>query len=176
MLVVSLLGRNWFNTALRVSPLAWARRGRRTCTIVCFVQFTNSCLRVCYHQVMLFRLYVSSLFRCKDKPFLAIAQLFLPFFYMLVPKNQGWRLSRLSFCLFSKVLALKKISLQRHLSWVKLSHACARKYYKGISTGRRHDEPDGQNGRCRHSRRDGHILPRHRVFLRFKVRNECCMG
>lgn len=80
MLVVSLLGRNWFNTALRVSPLAWARRGRRTCTIVCFVQFTNSCLRVCYHQVMLFRLYVSSLFRCKVKPFLAIAQLFLPFF------------------------------------------------------------------------------------------------
>lgn len=80
MLVVSLLGRNWFNTALRVSPLAWARRGRRTCTIVCFVLFTNSCLRVCYHQVMLFRLYVSSLFRCKDKPFLAIAQLFLPFF------------------------------------------------------------------------------------------------
>ena len=80
MLVVSLLGRNWFNTALRVSPLAWARRGRRTCTIVCFVQFTNSCLRVCYHQVMLFRLYVSSLFRCKVKPFLAIAQLFLQFF------------------------------------------------------------------------------------------------
>lgn len=80
MLVVSLLGRNWFNTALRVFPLAWARRGRRTCTIVCFVQFTNSCLRVCYHQVMLFRLYVSSLFRCKVKPFLAIAQLFLPFF------------------------------------------------------------------------------------------------
>lgn len=80
MLVVSLLGRNWFNTALRVSPLAWARRGRRTCTIVCFVQFTNSCLRVCYHQVMLFRLYVSSLFRCKVKPFLAIVQLFLPFF------------------------------------------------------------------------------------------------
>lgn len=80
MLVVSLLGRNWFNTALRVSPLAWARRGRRTCTIVCFVLFTNSCLRVCYHQVMLFRLYVSSLFRCKVKPFLAIAQLFLPFF------------------------------------------------------------------------------------------------
>ena len=87
MLVVSLLGRNWFNTALRVSPLAWARRGGRTCTIVCFVQFTNSCLRVCYHQVMLFRLYVSSLFRCKVKPFLAIAQLFLPFFYMLVPKK-----------------------------------------------------------------------------------------
>ena len=80
MLVVSLLGRNWFNTALRVSPLAWARRGRRTCTIVCFVLFTNSCLRVCYHQVMLFRLYVSSLFRCKVKPFIAIAQLFLPFF------------------------------------------------------------------------------------------------
>lgn len=80
MLVVSLLGRNWFNTALRVFPLAWAHRGRRTCTIVCFVQFTNSCLRVCYHQVMLFRLYVSSLFRCKDKLFLAIAQLFLPFF------------------------------------------------------------------------------------------------
>lgn len=80
MLVVSLLGRNWFNTALRVSPLAWARRRRRTCTIVCFVLFTNSCLRVCYHQVMLFRLYVSSLFRCKVKPFLAIAQLFLPFF------------------------------------------------------------------------------------------------
>lgn len=80
MLVVSLLGRNWFNTALRVSPLAWARRGRRTYTIVCFVLFTNSCLRVCYHQVMLFRLYVSSLFRCKVKPFLAIAQLFLPFF------------------------------------------------------------------------------------------------
>ena len=80
MLVVSLLGRNWFNTVLREFPLAWVRRGRRTCTIVCFVQFTNSCLRVCYHQVMLFRLYVSSLFRCKDKPFLAIAQLFLPFF------------------------------------------------------------------------------------------------
>lgn len=87
MLVVSLLGRNWFNTALRVFPLASARRGRRTCTIVCFVQFTNSCLRVCYHQVMLFRLYVSSLFECKVKPFLAIAQLFPPFFYMLVPKK-----------------------------------------------------------------------------------------
>lgn len=71
MLVVSQLGRNWFNTVLREFPLAWARRGRRTCTIVCFVQFTNSCLRVCYHQVMLFRLYVSSLFRCKVKPFLA---------------------------------------------------------------------------------------------------------
>lgn len=80
MLVVSLLGRNWFNPVLREFPLAWARRGRRTCTIVCFVQFTNSCLRVCYHQVMLFRLYVSSLFRCKVKPFLAIAQLFPPFF------------------------------------------------------------------------------------------------
>lgn len=80
MLVVSLLGRNWFNTVLREFPLAWARRGRRTCTIVCFVQFTNSCSRVCYHQVMLFRLYVSSLFRCKVKLFLAIAQLFLPFF------------------------------------------------------------------------------------------------
>lgn len=86
MLVVSLLGRNWFNTVLREFPLAWARRGRRTCTIVCFVQFTNSCLRVCYHQVMLFRLYVSSLFRCKVKLFLVIAQLFPPFFYMLVPK------------------------------------------------------------------------------------------
>lgn len=88
MLVVSLLGRNWFNTALRVFPLAWARRRRRTCTIVCFVQFTNSCLRVCYHQVMLFRLYVSSLFRCKDKPFLAIAQLFLPFFYAGAKKSR----------------------------------------------------------------------------------------
>lgn len=87
MLVVSLLGRNWLNTVLIEFPLAWVRRGRRTCTIVCFVQFTNSCLRVCYHQVMLFRLYVSSLFRCKVKPFLAIAQLFLPFFYMLVPKK-----------------------------------------------------------------------------------------
>lgn len=87
MLVVSLLGRNWFNTVLREFPLAWARRGRRTCTIVCFVQFTNSCLRVCYHQVMLFRLYVSSLFRCKVKLFLAIAQLFLPFFYILVQKK-----------------------------------------------------------------------------------------
>lgn len=80
MLVVSLLGRNWFNPVLREFPLAWARRGRRTCTIVCFVQFTNSCLRVCYHQVMLFRLYVSSLFECKVKLFLVIAQLFLPFF------------------------------------------------------------------------------------------------
>lgn len=87
MLVVSLLGRNWFNTVLREFPLAWARRGRRTFTIVCFVQFTNSCSRVCYHQVMLFRLYVSSLFRCKFKLFLAIAQLFLPFFYMPVPKK-----------------------------------------------------------------------------------------
>lgn len=87
MLVVSLLGRNWFNPVLREFPLAWARRGRRTCTIVCFVQFTNSCLRVCYHQVMLFRLYVSSLFECKVKLFLVIAQLFLPFFYMLVPKK-----------------------------------------------------------------------------------------
>lgn len=87
MLVVSLLGRNWFNPVLREFPLAWARRGRRTCTIVCFVQFTNSCLRVCYHQVMLFRLYVSSLFRCKVKPFLAIAQLFPPFFYMPVQKK-----------------------------------------------------------------------------------------
>lgn len=128
MLVVSLLGRNWFNPVLREFPLAWARRGRRTCTIVCFVQFTNSCLRVCYHQVMLFRLYVSSLFRCKVKPFLAIAQLFPPFFICWCPKNQGLRLSRLPLCLFSKELALKKISLRRPLSWVKLSLTCARIY------------------------------------------------
>lgn len=143
MLVVSLLGRNWFNTVLREFPLAWARRGRRTCTIVCFVQFTNSCSRVCYHQVMLFRLYVSSLFRCKVKLFLAIAQLFLPFFYMPVPKNQGRWLSRLSFCLFSKKLALKKNSLRHPLSWVKLSHACARIY----NIRYRHRAQTGQNRR-----------------------------
>lgn len=109
MLVVSLLGRNWFNTALRVFPLAWARRGRRACTIVCFVQFTNSCLRGCYHQVMLFRLYVSSLFQCKDKPFLAIAQLFLPFFYMLVPKK-----SRLEAISAAILLILQGISVKKN--------------------------------------------------------------
>lgn len=109
MLVVSLLGRNWFNTALRVFPLAWARRGRRTCTIVCFVQFTNSCLRVCYHQVMLFRLYVSSLFRCKVKLFLVIAQLFLPFFYMLVPKK-----SRLEAISAAILLIFQEISVKKN--------------------------------------------------------------
>lgn len=108
MLVVSLLGRNWFNTALRVFPLAWARRGRRTCTIVCFVQFTNSCLRVCYHQVMLFRLYVSSLFRYKVKLFLAIAQLFLPFFYMLVPKKSRLEAISAAILLIFQGISVKK--------------------------------------------------------------------
>lgn len=110
MLVVSLLGRNWFNTALRVFPLAWARRGRRTCTIVCFVQFTNSCLRVCYHQVMLFRLYVSSLFRCKVKPFLAIAQIFLPFFlYAGAKKSRLMAISAVILLIFQGISVKKNL-------------------------------------------------------------------
>ena len=108
MLVVSLLGRNWFNPVLREFPLPWARRGRRTCTIVCFVQFTNSCLRVCYHQVMLFMLYVSSLFRCKVKPFLAIAQLFPPFFYMLVPKKSRFEAISAAIMLIFQGISVKK--------------------------------------------------------------------
>lgn len=110
MLVVSLLGRNWFNTVLREFPLAWARRGRRTCTIVCFVQFTNSCSRVCYHQVMLFRLYVSSLFRCKVKPFLAIAQLFLPFFlYAGAKKSRLVAISAVILLIFQGISLKKNI-------------------------------------------------------------------
>lgn len=89
MLVVSLLGRNWFNTVLREFPLAWVRRGRRTCTIVCFVQFTNSCLRVCYHQVMLLRLYVSLYFDAKINLFSNCAIISAIFLYAGA-KNQGW--------------------------------------------------------------------------------------
>lgn len=108
MLVVSLLGRNWFNTVLREFPLAWVRRGRRTCTIVCFVQFTNSCLRVCYHQVMLFRLYVSSLFRCKVKPFLAIAQLFPPFFLYAGAKKSRFEAISAAIMLIFQGISVKK--------------------------------------------------------------------
>lgn len=109
MLVVSLLGRNWFNTVLREFPLVWARRERRTCTIVCFVRFTNSCSRVCYHQVMLFRLYVSSLFRCKVKPFLAIAQLFLPFFlYAGAKKSRLVVISAVILLIFQGISVKKK--------------------------------------------------------------------